>query len=133
MVSLSALLGLTAGILLILVRPLAVGFYNVTDETKQLAMQMMAVMACFILFQAPCSTTVVGIMRGGGDTRFSLFADVFCLWVIALPLGFLTGIVLQLHPVLVFTALRLTDEVGKSLLCFWRLRSGRYIRDVTVR
>ena len=35
-----------------------------------------------IIFQVPSSVLTKGILRGGGDTKFLVFADVFCFMAI---------------------------------------------------
>ena len=39
-------------------------------------------------YEAPC---LVGIVSGGGDTRFVLFNDLIFMWGLVLPMSFLCG------------------------------------------
>lgn len=34
---------------------------------------------------------MMGVLRGGGDVKFVLFMDVFFMWVVAIPLGYLAA------------------------------------------
>ena len=70
-----------------------------------------------------------GILRGGGDTRFLLWADIIFMYILSLPLGALTGIKLGWAPFWVFTFLRI-DNVAKSFLCLWRFFSYKWIKKV---
>lgn len=118
-----------AGIILIL-KPIFVNFYNITDETKMVAYAIMNSMALVVVFQAMGSTLTKGVLRGGGDTRFLLIADVLFLWILSIPLGAYTGLVLKLSPGIVYICLRL-DEIVKAIWCIGRLKSKNWIKDVT--
>ena len=74
---------------------------------------------------------VVGIFRGGGDTKTAMLVDVVFLWTVAIPLGAFTGLVLHWAPPLVYIMLR-SDELFKNIMSLIRLRSGKWIMDITV-
>ena len=67
---------------------IVVGFYTVPDETKELARQLITVIAFVTFFSSMSSVEIVGILRGGGDTRFCLWAEMLALWATAIPLAF---------------------------------------------
>mgnify|MGYP000987580332 CR=1 FL=1 len=73
---------------------------------------------------------VVGILRSGGDTRFSLAIDTGPMWLIGIPLAMLGAFVLHLPVYFVVMLVILGDELTKFLLGMWRVRSGRWLRDV---
>ena len=124
------LLGILAsGIILGLSGPV-VSFYNVPDETKQLAIEMLRVLAVIVLFVAQTGIGVVGLLRGGGDPRFALFVDLAGLWLVATPAGLLSAFVFK-APVLVVYACTKLDEPVKLLMLAWRMRNHRWMRDVT--
>ena len=124
------LLGILAsGIILGLSGPV-VSFYNVPDETKQLAIEMLRVLADIVLFVAQTGIGVVGLLRGGGDPRFALFVDLAGLWLVATPAGLLSAFVFK-APVLVVYACTKLDEPVKLLMLAWRMRNHRWMRDVT--
>ena len=39
-----------------------------------------------------------GVLRGSGDTRFLMVADIILLWAISLPLGYLAAHVWKMAP-----------------------------------
>lgn len=128
--SLSVIIGALGGVLITLLKPHIVNFYNITAETKAIANQLMSVIAFLVVFQAVQSVMTKGVLRGGGDTRFLLVADVLFLWVCSVPLGYLAGLVWQLPPYIVYFCLRI-DFVIKSIWCIFRLKSGKWIRRVS--
>ena len=87
---------------------------------------MMEASAVIVFFQAVQSSLSKGILRGGGDTRFLMVADIIFQWVASIPLGALTGLVLKLPPEWVLIALRI-DFIIKSVWLVFRLKSGKWI------
>ncbi|RPF42259.1 putative MATE family efflux protein [Hydrogenoanaerobacterium saccharovorans] len=129
--AISVILGVFAGIIMLVLKPLAINFYNVSDATKQVAAQIMNVSAVIVLFQSVAMITIVGTLRGGGDVKFGLFIDIVFLWMIAIPLGFFTGLQLGLPIVAVYFCIKI-DEVLKCGLCFYRVNSGKWLKDLTI-
>ena len=54
--------------------------YNITDHTKNIARQLMDAMALIIVFQSANSILTKGVLRGGGDTKFLMVADIFIFY-----------------------------------------------------
>ena len=130
-VLISAIMGVISAFLLMIIRGPVINFYEVSAETKALAYDLIVSYAIIIVFQSMSVQYVVGIFRGGGDTKTAMFVDVFFLWTVAIPLGAIVGLVLGWAPPLVYIMLR-SDEFLKNIMSFIRLRSGKWIRDITV-
>ena len=83
----SLLLGfLTFGIILLL-RPLILGLYDLPEQTIALTHDMIFVTAVTSIFVSIASVSIVGILRGAGDTRFCLIIELLFLWGVAIPLA----------------------------------------------
>lgn len=120
---------LAAGVILVLSRPV-VGFYNVPEETKELALQMLRMLSVIVLFVSQTGIGVVGLLRGGGDPRFGVFVDLCGLWLFAVPAALLAAFVFH-APVLVVYLCSKLDEPVKLVMLTWRMRNDRWIKDVT--
>ena len=70
-----------------------------------------------------------GVLRGGGDTKFLVLADTSMMWVIAIPLGAMAGLVLHLPSFWTYVCLY-SDQVIKAVWCIFRLRSGKWIKKI---
>lgn len=119
-------------VFLLIIGPVFLSFYHVTAETHAAASSLireLAVLQLVIGFDVTC---IVGVLRGGGDTRFAFYNECGTLWLIAIPLGVLTGLVWKMPVTVVYLCLR-SDSIFKSLFSVFRLRSGKWIRNVTVR
>ena len=119
----------SSGIVLLLKAPL-LSFYNISDTAKLYADQIMTVYAVVVVLQSLAMHMLIGVLRGGGDTRFVLVADVAFLWLFSVPMGFLTGLKLG-WPVWAVYAIIKSDEFFKTIAAFWRLLRGQWINDVT--
>lgn len=126
---LSILIGLAAAVVILLISPLLVESFNITQETKDIAYQLMASVSVMMVFQTVQSVLTKGVLRGGGDTRFLMLADILFLWLASIPLGCLCGLVWHLSPFWIYAALKI-DWVIKSVWCIFRLRSKKWIRVV---
>lgn len=122
----SAGLGLFASVLVFLVGRWSIGLYDIAPETVVIAYSMMDASAIIVFFQAVQSTLSKGVLRGGGDTKFLMVADVLFQWLVSIPVGYLAGIVLNTPPFWVLIALRL-DYIIKSVWLVSRLKSGKWI------
>ncbi|HOQ06299.1 MAG TPA: MATE family efflux transporter [Clostridiales bacterium] len=114
---------------LVLSRPLVLSPYKVSDTVVGNAMGLLIVAAIIIPFQSYASVAIVGAMRGGGDIRFTIFLDLTAVWFIGMPLAWLGGMVFRLDIVWVFLLVSL-QEVYKAVMCFFRIRSRKWINNV---
>ncbi len=125
----SIVLGAAAGGLLIVLTPWLMNYYNVSATTLTYANQLMYSFAILLPFQTVGSVLAKGVLRGGGDTRFLMIADVIFLWCASVPLGYLAGFVWGLSPFWIQFLLRI-DSVIKSVWCAVRLFGGKWIRSI---
>lgn len=117
-----------AVLVLILERPI-IGFYTLEQETCNLAHSLMKALALVIVFQSANSILTKGVLRGGGDTRFLMVADILFLWVVSIPLGAFLGLVLHVPGFWIFIALK-ADQFIKAVWCLFRLKSGKWIKKI---
>ena len=111
-------------------RALPLSLYHVGEQTRELAMQMLAIGAVTMLgttYHAACFT---GINRGAGDGKFVVKVDMVCGWLIVLPLMALAAFVFRWPLPIVFLCSRI-DQCFKWVIAFFRLRGNRWIRNVT--
>ena len=127
--ALGTALGLVACSIIMLIKTPVINAYNITPETTAIAHQLMNAIGLIIVFQAMNSILTKGVLRGGGDTRFLMVADILFLWVVSIPLGACAGLVWGLQPFWVYGALK-ADQVIKAIWCVFRLRSGKWIKKI---
>lgn len=125
----SFLFGLLLVPLLMLLEGPYLSFYDVGEETLALCRGMLLVNCVFVPLQTNAFVSSKGILRGGGDTRFLLLADSSLVWLISLPFGALTGLVLGWNPVWVYAILRVEFPL-KGVVCIFRYFSWKWIREI---
>ncbi len=130
-IAMSYLIGVLNCILIWFIRPYFLMLYNTSPQAYAAAYDIMGIMALLHLILCAEITCIVGILRGGGDTRTSFLYDCGALWVISIPAGIITGIWLQFPVPLVYVFLKL-DSVFKAILSFKRINSGKWIRNITI-
>lgn len=129
-VGLGIVVGIVAGVVIILAANPIISCYNISQTTKEMAQQLMWAIAVIILFRSVNSILTKGVLRGGGDTRFLMVADIIFLWAASVPLGYLIGVVWKAPAFWTYCALKI-DEILKCALCFYRLRGGKWIKKIS--
>lgn len=119
---------LAAGIVMLISGPM-IAAYNLSEETQEIARQLMLSISIIIVFQATNSIMTKGVLRGGGDTKMLMVADNVFLWVASLPLGIIAGLVLGMPAFWIYFFLK-SDQVLKAVWCVIRLRSGKWIKKI---
>lgn len=105
-------------------------FFDVEEEILRQARMMLMVLMVSYPFKSFNMCIIVGVCRSGGDTIFAAIMDVLTLWVVALPIGYITALVLGLEPWMAY-AFILAEEPIKTIMGFIRLRSQKWLHDVT--
>ena len=127
--ALGFLVGIFGCALILLLREPIIGAYNIEQETRTLARQLMNAVGVVILFQSANSILTKGVLRGGGDTRFLMVADILFLWVCSIPLGALAGFVFHWPGFWIYMMLKI-DQFIKAVWCIFRLKSRKWIKAI---
>ena len=113
-----------------LMRPYVMPLFSLSPFAEHLCGVMLMCYACAIPLHSFSSTMAVGVLRGGGDVNASLVIDNLPLWCGTLPLMALLGLVLKV-PNEIFCLCLMVEYILKSPLGLIRLRSGKWIHDIT--
>ncbi len=115
---------------ILLLRNPFLSIYDITPQAKENAYNMMFVLALTQPIATIDLISIVGILRGGGDTKLGLVLDGGGMWLINIPMGIITGLVLKIPPALIFIAMR-SDSFIKIFIELRRISSGRWMKTVT--
>jgi len=126
---LGAVGGIFVGILLQILKVPILSLYNVSPEVIHNAGLVMNVASLFLWIRINNMTIVVGILRAGGDTRFSLFVDGIIIWIVGVPMSALGAFILHL-PVYLVAVCVMSEEVTKWFLGMNRYRSRKWINNL---
>lgn len=128
-VRLSFVLSLGVSLIMFSVAPMIINNFNVKPQVALDASQLFNVYCVYGLARVFNLMMVVGILRGGGDTKFAMTMEIFCVWCIGVPLALFGSILLKL-PVVYLVWLFSTEELVKGAINFKRLRSQKWVNNV---
>ncbi len=134
--ALAFLFGLAAGLVFLallhwFIIPVLYPMFKLSPSAGDICTMMLTMVFCILPLRSFDTTNIVGVLRGGGDVRTATIIDLAPLWVVAIPLAALAGLVLQAGIFWVYLAM-MSESIVKSLVGFGRFRTGKWVRDVTV-
>jgi Na+-driven multidrug efflux pump len=121
--------GLLIGGLMAATSPSILSLFNVSANVYHSALRIQYITSLVMVIRVFNIVHIIGVLRGGGDVRFSLIAEAFTMWCIGVPLAFFGAFVLHL-PVEGVVALVMAEEVAKFTAIMFRLVSKRWINNV---
>lgn len=127
---LGAVVGIVLGLILWISAPGILSFFKVSESVSHDSLLILYISAVVLVIKMFNIILIVGILRGGGDTKFSFIAEALTMWGIGVPLAFIGTLFLKLPVYLVF-AMVAVEEIVKCIIGIWRLISNRWVRNVT--
>lgn len=128
----SIILGIVLGVTLFLTSDIILKvFRNLTPELYTTSKKLLTVLAIFFFVKTFNGTMIVGVLRGGGDTKFSMILEMVAVWAVGVPLAFLGSLVFKL-PVHYVSVLVCMEEVVKAVVGIPRLISKKWVTNVIV-
>ncbi len=103
---------------------------SLSAAAREIARYFLLVLACMTPLRAISLCNVVGVFRGGGDVHYALVTDVTPMYLITIPAAAVAALVLKLDITVVYVIMCM-DDIFKVLLALPRLRSGKWINNVT--
>ena len=107
-----------------------ISLYKITPEVALYTDRALIILALWIFIRSVNMILVIGMLRGGGDTRYSLFLDGIIIWIIGVPMAILGGLILHL-PVYWVYLMVMSEELIKCILGLRRYFSRKWIHDLT--
>lgn len=124
-------LGLILGGALFLTSDLVLSlFRDLSTELYATSKKLLNVLALFFAIKSLNGAIIVGILRSGGDTKFSMLLEMGSVWLVGVPLAFLGSLILKL-PVYYVTPLAYCEEIVKAFIGLIRVFSKKWVVNVT--
>lgn len=124
------LLGLASAALLFLLRHWIIGFYTVSDETRELALQFLTVLSVATLGSCYEWPVEGGIIAGGGHTKYPAIVDNLFMWLFTIPTAALSAFVFRWPPLVTFCFLK-ADQILKCIPNAIVCNRYRWVRELT--
>jgi putative MATE family efflux protein len=119
------------GVIIFALAPLIVKIFSFEAGNAQLAIYSIRVFMFYSMFKTFNLMMIVGVLRGGGDTKAAMFIEIGGVWGLGVPMAYLSAVILGL-PVHWVIAFIYSEEVFKAAIGFRRLYSGKWINNVTL-
>lgn len=129
-IGLAVLFAMITGGAAFIFKDFIIDIFNISGVTKVYASQLFTVVTIFILLKTFNCVSIVGIFRGGGDTKTGMIIDSCAMYFLGIPLGFIAMYFLKLDVAFVYMFL-ISDELFKLPVIFLRLKSRKWLRNIT--
>lgn len=127
---LGVLCALILGVALFLLRDGISSIYNISEATRQSLSYVMIAFSLISWTSVFNYVNIVGVLRGGGDTRYAAFVDLGGMYALSLPVAYILGLVIQSPVWIVYFCMVLAGELFKFILGLRRFRSKKWIRNL---
>lgn len=123
-------LAVVVGAMVILLREPILGIFNIASEVHSTASILLLIYGLEMGLRNIPYVSVVGIFRAGGDTKTGMKYDLLSLWLLALPITAVCGLVLDMPFIWVYVIMLLCEDLLKNVLCIRRYLSMKWIQPV---
>ena len=113
-----------------MIKDIIISIFEISDSTKAYTSQLFTVVTIFILIKTFNCVSIVGIFRGGGDTKTGMIIDTTAMYFWGIPVGFAAMYFFKLEVPFVYAFL-ISDEIVKLPIVLWRVKSRKWIRNIT--
>ena len=130
LLSIGFLAGAVLGLSLALFAPWLPRPFNLSVPVARMTTLSLITLGSLVPIKAFNMVLVVGVLRSGGDTRFSMFAELSGVWLIGVPCAFIGALVIgmPIHLLYLFVGL---EEAFKFIVGMLRIRSGKWMNRLT--
>jgi putative MATE family efflux protein len=125
----SFILALMLAVPLAMLSSKLVGMYNVDENVLRLSKYTLIAFCISFPFKALSMTKMVGVLRGGGDTKFAMGINLIALWMVGIPLAIFAAFYLGLPIYLVYLA-TLSEEFVRIAIGMKRFVSKKWINKL---
>lgn len=122
-------LGIFMGLLLILSSRHILRLFNVSSGVGDDVVKILFIISLIMAVKVFNILLVVGILRSGGDTKYSMFLEMGSVWLVGVPLAFLGALYFKL-PIYMVVALVSLEEVVKAAVGIPRFISKKWVKNV---
>ncbi|MFK5884225.1 MAG: MATE family efflux transporter [Candidatus Izemoplasma sp.] len=110
---------------------IASSFTEITPEVKSNVSQILKIFAIYLPIKFTNAQQITGTLRSGGDTRYSMYTEVFALWLIGVPLAFILCLYTAL-PLYMIILIINVEEVIKVIVLIRRFKTYKWVKNLTV-
>lgn len=122
--------GAVNAVLLFLISPVAPRLFSQTADTYAVTVSLIRIYALVLVVRFVNFVVGAGILRGGGDTRWTMILELSTVWLIAVPLAFL-GVYAFRWNIERVVLLVMLEEFVKCVLMLKRFYRHQWMKNMT--
>ena len=122
------LVGAIFGLLLIISIPGLIKLFSVSDQLMPDIKKIFVIMGILMALKTFNTFIIIGVLRSGGDTKYALFLEMGCMWIVSLPLTFFAAY--KGLPIYILVGLTYTEEVVKFIFGLPRAISKKWAQNL---
>ncbi|MBD7911882.1 MULTISPECIES: MATE family efflux transporter [Clostridium] len=120
------------GVLLILLSKVYVVIFNISDDLKECTVKILIMYSLVLWIKVSNMIIGGGILRSGGETKYTLFLDMFGTWGIGVPMGFVSSIIFKFPIEWVYLIIS-SEELVRFIIGMKIMYSKKWMNNLTER
>ena len=125
---LTTLAGIVFGLLLIISTPLLLKLFSVSTDLVDDIRKIFAIMGLLMGLKTFNTFIIIGVLRSGGDTKYALFLEMGCMWLVSLPLTFWAAY--SGAPIYILVGITYMEEIAKFIFGVPRAMSKKWANNI---
>ena len=121
--------GFIAGIMLVITSQFVVKLFDFTPLGIKYTTTIIIIYSVMLFIKVYNSAIITGVLRCGGDTRFAMFAEIGCVWLIGVPCAFIGALILKL-PIYYVVLMVQSEEALKFFITSYRFKSKKWLKNL---
>lgn len=130
-INIAIAIGLAGAVITQVIAPFITSFFNVSAEAKATAAELTRAASIAVFFLAMQTVLTKGVLRGGGQAAAVTRVDLISCWLVNIPAGFITALVLRMDPFWIYLSLRI-DYLIKTIWALWKIKKTDWIIRLNV-
>ena len=108
--------------------PGLIKLFSVSDQLMPDIKKIFVIMGILMALKTFNTFIIIGVLRSGGDTKYALFLEMGCMWIVSLPLTFFAAY--KGLPIYILVGLTYTEEVVKFIFGVPRAISKKWAQNL---
>ncbi len=125
----SIVAGLAVGAMIIATIPITTVMFKVEPEIGEMVRKLLLVYGFCLVLRSISIMMTMGVLRGGGDTKFAFLIETSTIWLVGVPAVLIAALVFR-WPVEYVVAFTYLEQLVKGTACLIRFKSGKWVHNL---
>ncbi len=118
------------GLIMFFSKDIILQIYQISAGTRESARLVITCLSIALLAKSLNIILIIGVLRGGGDTRFALGLEMATMWLYSVPAAWISANIFHL-PVYWVVPIVLIEELLKSVITYSRFKTKKWIHQLS--